>query len=77
MTNNNRSENQGKSVMASMIPPAKQNMAEIQPYNVVIHVPLALEQKTRELNVVNLNQLLADTMTLRDLYKKQDRKSVV
>lgn len=43
---------------------------EIQPYGMVINVPLALDHGTRETNVHNLNQLLADTMTLRDLYKK-------
>jgi starvation-inducible DNA-binding protein len=33
-------------------------------------MPLALAEETRRASVDNLNQLLADTMTLRDLYKK-------
>jgi starvation-inducible DNA-binding protein len=33
-------------------------------------MPIALSEKTRRESVINLNQVLADTMTLRDLYKK-------
>jgi starvation-inducible DNA-binding protein len=33
-------------------------------------MPIALAEQTRRASVENLNQLLADTMTLRDLYKK-------
>jgi starvation-inducible DNA-binding protein len=33
-------------------------------------MPIALSEKTRRESVTNLNQVLADTMTLRDLYKK-------
>src|ERR1700712_3271218 len=34
------------------------------------HLPIALGENVREGSVELLNQLLADTMTLRDLYKK-------
>jgi len=43
---------------------------EIQPYGHLIKVPIALSQTVCKESVENLNQLLADTMTLRDLYKK-------
>src|ERR1700683_334915 len=43
---------------------------EIQPYNKIAKLPIALDEKVCELSVTNLNQLLADTMTLRDMYKK-------
>jgi starvation-inducible DNA-binding protein len=43
---------------------------EIQSFGSTIRVPLALEQKARESSIQALNQLLADTITLRDLYKK-------
>ncbi len=47
-----------------------QKAHEIQAYGHVVHMPLALHEQGRELTVENLNQLLADTITLRDLYKK-------
>jgi starvation-inducible DNA-binding protein len=36
----------------------------------VLPVPIALDASVRAVSVENLNQLLVDTMTLRDLYKK-------
>ena len=47
-----------------------QHETEIQPYGTVASVPIGLAEKTRKASVENLNQLLADTMTLRDMYKK-------
>jgi starvation-inducible DNA-binding protein len=44
--------------------------AEIQQYGTVINRPLSLDHKARLASVDSLNQILADTMTLRDLYKK-------
>lgn len=43
---------------------------EIQAYGTLKRLPLALEDNARNQSVVALNQLLADTMTIRDLYKK-------
>lgn len=43
---------------------------EIQPYGTLKALPIALEDNARKQSVAILNQLLADTMTLRDLYKK-------
>jgi starvation-inducible DNA-binding protein len=43
---------------------------EVQPYGTVVRLPIGLDDKVM-LNSVNaLNQILADTMTLRDMYKK-------
>jgi len=47
-----------------------QTAHEIQEYGHLIPMPLALSDKARKQSVENLNQLLADTMTLRDMYKK-------
>jgi starvation-inducible DNA-binding protein len=43
---------------------------EIQPFGTLKDLPLALENNARQQSVVALNQILADTITLRDLYKK-------
>jgi len=48
-----------------------QRSREIQEYGTVTHaLPLELEEPVRMEMTERLNQLLADTMTLRDLYKK-------
>jgi starvation-inducible DNA-binding protein len=52
-------------------PHLHQRAAEIQAYGTVNHLlPLELEEPLRLEMTAQLNQLLADTMTLRDLYKK-------
>src|SRR5437588_6589527 len=52
-------------------PRLHQRAAEIQSYGTVSHaLPLELEEPVRLEMTEQLNQLLADTMTLRDLYKK-------
>jgi starvation-inducible DNA-binding protein len=43
---------------------------EIQPFGTLKELPLGLEDNARAASVAALNQVLADTMTLRDLYKK-------
>src|SRR5437868_10839704 len=47
-----------------------QHAHEIQPYGHLIKMPIALSHSACKESVSALNQLLADTMTLRDLYKK-------
>jgi starvation-inducible DNA-binding protein len=48
-----------------------QRASEIQPFGTVTHhLPLELEEPVRLEITEQLNQLLADTMTIRDLYKK-------
>jgi len=52
-------------------PRLHQRAREIQPYGTVNHaLPLDLEEPVRLEMTEQLNLLLADTMTLRDLYKK-------
>jgi starvation-inducible DNA-binding protein len=43
---------------------------ELQPFEKMARMPIALDEKACLDNARSLNQLLADTMTLRDLYKK-------
>jgi starvation-inducible DNA-binding protein len=47
-----------------------QHAPEIQPYGKIAKLPIALDEKVCGASAENLNQLLADTMTLRDMYKK-------
>lgn len=47
-----------------------QHAREIQPYGKIAKLPIALDETACESSIDNLNQLLADTMTLRDMYKK-------
>jgi starvation-inducible DNA-binding protein len=47
-----------------------QRAHETQPYRQLIKLPIALSEHVRRESVENLNQLLADVITLRDLYKK-------
>jgi len=51
-------------------PLVHQQALEIQPYGHLVKLPIALSEDACKESVANLNQLLADTMTLRDLYKK-------
>ncbi len=54
----------------SAAPLTGQHAQEIQAFGSVVAMPIALAQETRRASANNLNQLLADTITLRDLYKK-------
>jgi starvation-inducible DNA-binding protein len=51
-------------------PLVHQQAHEIQPYGHLVKLPIALSEEACKESVENLNQLLADTITLRDLYKK-------
>ena len=60
-----------RKVLLNGQPRLHQSAAEIQKYGTVSHaLPLDLEEPVRLEMTEQLNQLLADTMTLRDLYKK-------
>jgi starvation-inducible DNA-binding protein len=54
----------------SAAPLTGQRAHEIQAFGSVVAMPIALSENTRRESVNNLNQLLADTIALRDLYKK-------
>jgi starvation-inducible DNA-binding protein len=51
-------------------PLVEQEAKEIQPYGVIVKLPIALAEAVCKASVKNLNQLIADTITLRDMYKK-------
>jgi starvation-inducible DNA-binding protein len=51
-------------------PLAHQQAQEIQPFGHLVKLPIALSESACQQGVDNLNQLLADTTSLRDLYKK-------
>src|SRR6476661_1092308 len=51
-------------------PLTHQQAHEIQPFGHLVRMPIALSENACKESVEHLNQLLADTMTLRDLYKK-------
>jgi starvation-inducible DNA-binding protein len=51
-------------------PQYKVEYREIQPYGTLKKLPIALEDNARAHSVATLNQILADTMTIRDMYKK-------
>lgn len=51
-------------------PVLHQHATEIQPYGKIAKLPIALDEKVCAASAENLNQILADTITLRDLYKK-------
>jgi starvation-inducible DNA-binding protein len=57
-------------VLARATPKAHQSGHEIQPFGHLVRMPIALSERTCIESVANLNQTLADTITLRDLYKK-------
>jgi len=57
-------------IVARATPLAHQDAHEIQPFGHVVRMPIALAETACREAVENLNQLLADTTTLRDLYKK-------
>src|SRR5215207_3437561 len=47
-----------------------QRPREIQKFGELIRMPIGLDERARAASVESLNQILADTITLRDLYKK-------
>lgn len=66
-----KKESAGQQSSLNAQPRIHQRAAEIQTYGTVSHaLPLELEEPVRLEMTEQLNQLLADTITLRDLYKK-------
>ena len=57
-------------IMEKTTPKAHQRAPEMQPYGHLVRMPIALSETACKESVENLNQILADTITLRDLYKK-------
>src|SRR5215510_6407435 len=61
---------EAEAILTTAEPLVHQHAPEIQAYGHIIRMPIALSENTCKESVDNLNQLLADTITLRDLYKK-------
>src|SRR5438874_11882525 len=59
-----------QALMTRARPLDHQKGREFQAFTQNVHMPIALSQKVARQSVENLNQVLADTFTLRDLYKK-------
>jgi starvation-inducible DNA-binding protein len=57
-------------IMVRATPIAHQQAHEIQPFGHLVRMSIALSETACKEAVENLNQVLADTITLRDLYKK-------
>src|SRR5205809_2613296 len=58
-----------ETILKRAAPLTHQHAHEIQPFGHLVRMPIALSDNACKESVENLNQLLADTMTLRDLYK--------
>ena len=67
MPNSTITRTDGRQLNEPIVP---SNRGETQSYSVARRNTLMLEPSTAAESIDNLNQLLADTMTLRDLYKK-------
>ena len=57
-------------ILQHATPKLERDGHEIQPFGHLVRMPIALGEKACRESVESLNQLLADTATLRDLYKK-------
>ena len=57
-------------ILQHATPVVHQKGHEIQPFGHLVSMPIALGESACRESVEHLNQLLADTMTLRDMYKK-------
>jgi starvation-inducible DNA-binding protein len=60
----------GASARQTASPILNQRGREIQKFDDIVRLPIGLTEKACRQSVAALNQVLADTMTLRDLYKK-------
>src|SRR3977135_1288742 len=60
---------EAEAILKRAAPLAHQQAHEIQPFGHLVRMPIALSENACTASVENLNQLLADTMTLRDRYK--------
>src|SRR5215472_8618480 len=59
-----------EAILKHAAPVTHQQAHETQPFGHLVRMPIALSESVCKASVENLNQLLADTIALRDLYKK-------
>jgi starvation-inducible DNA-binding protein len=65
-----KNKHETPTVIERLHPLAAYTTKEVQPFGAVVRLPIALDASVCAASVENLNQVLADTMVLRDLYKK-------
>ena len=63
-------KNGSPTIVTRSRPLSIQHAKELQHFGTMARLPIALEASACATSVENLNQLLADSMTLRDMYKK-------
>jgi starvation-inducible DNA-binding protein len=66
----NDSTGKRSDIIGRVRPLTDQHAREIQPFGSIAKLPIALAEDVCKASVDNLNQLVADTITLRDMYKK-------
>ena len=66
--NNPTATNQNNRDRVRALP--EQSAHEIQPFGKIVRLPIALAESVCKASVDNINQVIADTITLRDMYKK-------
>ena len=66
----NDSTSKRNEIIGRVQPLTEQHGREIQPFGTIAKLPIALAEDVCKTSVDNLNQLIADTITLRDMYKK-------
>jgi starvation-inducible DNA-binding protein len=69
-TDTNATISKGAPATDGARPILHQRAKEFQPFGTIYKLPIALEESACAASVELLNQILADTMTLRDMYKK-------
>jgi len=70
MTTKHEGKNEGTALLERSRPLMHQRVHEIQAFGTISRLPIALDERVCKESVDALNQILANTMTLRDLYKK-------
>jgi starvation-inducible DNA-binding protein len=65
-----KTKNAGRSIVERVHMLSAKNGHEIQHFGTIAKLPIALEVSVRARSVENLNQVLVDTKTLTDMYKK-------
>ena len=66
----NDSTGKRSNIIGRVRPLTDQHAREIQPFGSIAKLPIALAEDVCKASVDNMNQLIADTITLRDMYKK-------
>ena len=66
----NDSTGKRSDIIGRVRPLTDQHAREIQPFGSIAKLPIALAEDVCKASVDSLNQLVADTITLRDMYKK-------